>query len=48
MSLLPLFFFSFLLNCNYFLDLGLHHVLKRRVARLLSLFPQMRLLKMVR
>ena len=34
-------FCSFLLNLNHFMDLGFHHMLERRIARLLSLFAQM-------
>jgi hypothetical protein len=41
-------FCSFYLNFCHILELGFHHVLERRVARLLSLFSQIRLLKMVR
>jgi hypothetical protein len=39
---------SFLLNFRHFLDLGFHHALERIEARLLSLFPQTALLKMVK
>jgi hypothetical protein len=47
------FYFSyqfclFLLNFNHILDLGFHHVLGRRVVRVVSLFPQMKLFKMIR
>jgi hypothetical protein len=41
-------FCLFFLNFTHILDLELHHVLERRVDRLLSLFPQMRLLKMIK
>jgi hypothetical protein len=41
-------FCLFLLNFNHILDLGLHHVLERRVARVVSLSTQMRLFKMIR
>jgi hypothetical protein len=41
-------FCSLFFNFSHILNLGYHHVLERRVARFLSLFSQMRLLKMVR
>jgi hypothetical protein len=41
-------FCLFLLNFNHILDLGFHHMLDRRVVRVVSLFPQMRLFKMIR
>jgi hypothetical protein len=41
-------FFSFLLNFSQFLDLGFNHTLERIEARLLSLFPQTALHKMVK
>jgi hypothetical protein len=47
MFLLPLFDHSYSIF-RQILDLGFHHVLERRVDRLLSLFPQVRLLNMVR
>jgi hypothetical protein len=48
MFLLPIFVHSSSILAT-FLDLGFHHVLERRLARVfLSLFPQMRLLKMFR
>jgi hypothetical protein len=36
------------LNFSHILDLGFHHVREKSIARLFSLFPQMRLFKMVR
>jgi hypothetical protein len=36
------------LNFSHILDLGFHHVRGKGIARLFSLFPQMRLFKMVR
>jgi hypothetical protein len=47
MVLLPIFC-SFLLNFSHILDLGFHHVSEKSIARLFSLFLQIRLLKMVR
>jgi hypothetical protein len=41
-------FCSFLLNFSHILDLGFHHVIEKSIVSLFSLFPQMRLLKMVR
>jgi hypothetical protein len=35
------------LNFSHILDLRFHHVRKKSIARLFSLFPQMRLFKMV-
>jgi hypothetical protein len=37
-----------LLNFSHILDLGVHHVREKSIVRLFSLFPQMRVLKMVR
>jgi hypothetical protein len=36
------------LNFSHILVLGFHHVREKSIARLFSLFPQMRLFKMVR
>jgi hypothetical protein len=36
------------LNFSHILDLGFHHVREKGITRLFSLFPKMRLFKMVR
>jgi hypothetical protein len=41
-------FCSFLFNFRHILDLGFHHIREKSIARLFSLFPQMRLLNMFR
>jgi hypothetical protein len=47
MFIVLLFDHSYSILATFFY-LGFHHVLERRVARLLSLFSEMRLLRMVR